>query len=158
LLPAHSYHCSTRQSSGISEGVISKLSRLAGADAAHVGTIDTGCYAQEAWHPALVGLRAKLQKIRPAFTVGEGDLTIANVSPNIRSFGPDVMLETCTGILGYPGGPYKGAQAFRAIVKNITFDMNEDEAHTKIMDLAQRDPNIRQGLQHYHYSPKTTIK
>jgi ribulose 1,5-bisphosphate carboxylase large subunit-like protein len=146
----------SRQSSGISEGVISKLSRLAGADAAHVGTIDTGCYAQEAWHPSLVGLRAKLHKIRPAFTVGEGDLTIVNVWENIHIFGPDVMLETCTGILGYPGGPLKGAQAFRTIVKNVTFDMNADEAHAKIMDLAQHDSNIRQGLQHYRYSPKNT--
>lgn len=143
------------QPTGISAAVISKLSRLAGADAIHAGTSSSECFGPEAWSSAILSFRSGFHQLLPGcFAVAEGDITIADVWDNIYSLGPDVMLEACSGILEYPGGPFKGAQAFRTLVENLSHRMSLDEAHNKIMEIADRDPIVRQGLDYYNYQPK----
>ena len=144
------------QPNGLSASITSKLCRLAGADAIHAGTSSSECYGPEAWGRAILALRSRedpYQKLRGCFAVAEGDVTIADVWANIYSLGPDVILEICSGILEYPGGPYKGAQAFRTLVENLSHRMNPSEAHNKIMEIANRDPVVREGLGYYGYQP-----
>jgi len=142
-------------STGMSEALVSKLSRIAGADGVHLGSVAAGCFAQESWHPAIIALQSDLQNIRPSFVVVEGDITLANAWENISVFGPDVMLETSSGILGYPGGARKGADAFRMLVENIPCSLSSVEAHEKLMELARRDRLVEQALAYFGYSPKT---
>jgi ribulose 1,5-bisphosphate carboxylase large subunit-like protein len=91
--------------------------------------------------------------MKPCFAVAEGDLTISDVWDNIYSLGPDVMLEVCSGILNYPGGPYDGAQAFLTLVENLSHRMSHEEGHDKIMEIASRDAIVRQGLDSFGYQP-----
>lgn len=144
------------QPNGLSACITSKLCRLAGADAIHAGTSSSECFGPEAWGPAILALRSRnnpYQNLQGCFAVAEGDVTIADVWANIFSLGPDVILEICSGILEYPGGPYKGAQAFRTLVENLSHRMSPREAHNKIMEIANRDSVVREGLEHYGYQP-----
>jgi 2,3-diketo-5-methylthiopentyl-1-phosphate enolase len=140
---------------GISETVISKLSRLAGADGVHAGTSAAECYGQDPWGSSIYALTRPWRNLSGCFAVAEGDLTVANVWENIHSLGPDVILEACTGILGYPGSPRDGAKAFRLLVSNLTFDMEESEARETIHRLRKAKGNafLDKGLNHFEYDP-----
>lgn len=138
---------------GVTEAVISKLSRLAGADAVHLGTIDAGCFAQESWNPAILTLHSSLNNVKRSFIVTEGNLDVANLCDNILTFGSDVMLETCHGIISYPGGAFNGAKAFRLLVQTIAPDMTSREAHKTIIHLAQKEDVLLDGLEYFGYSP-----
>ena len=136
---------------GISEEVFTLLTRLAGTDAAHVGTSGTDCAAKEAWGPAVVALRQPLHHVRRCFSVAEGDLTIASVWDNLFSLGNDFMIETCSGIMDYPSGPARGAHAFREMLGTLNYRMTREEAHDRIMDLARKYKDIREALEYYKY-------
>lgn len=142
---------------GVSEGVMAFLGRLVGADAAHVGTSGTDCAAKDAWGPAVNSLRSKVVGIKPCFSVAEGDLTIADIWANVYSLGTDFILETCTGIFNYPGGPANGAYAFRKIIDELNFQLHPSEAHNRIMDLARADSVIKAGLDFYDYKPLESV-
>jgi len=138
---------------GASEELMALLGRLVGTDGGHVGTSGTDCAAKDAWGPAVMSLRTKLHGIKPCFSIAEGDLTIADIWANIYSLGSDFMIETCTGIFNYPGGPENGAYAFRKLLEEINYRMHPSQAHNRIMDLAQADPIIKSGLEFYDYKP-----
>lgn len=139
-------------STGISEAVIAKLSRLAGTDGYHLGSIDTGCFIQEFSHPAIIALQSKLYEIKPTMIVIQGDITIANAWQNISVFGPNIIMESCNGILGYPGGARNGAQALRKLVDAVPYSMTPVEAHEKIIELGLQDKSFGQGLNYYGYN------
>jgi ribulose 1,5-bisphosphate carboxylase large subunit-like protein len=141
------------QTIGVASKVTSKISRMAGIDAIHAGTSSSECFGPEAWGPAILAFRSGFSHMKPCFAVAEGDLTISDVWDNIYSLGPDVMLEVCSGILNYPGGPYDGAQAFLTLVENLSHRMSHEEGHDKIMEIASRDAIVRQGLDSFGYQP-----
>jgi ribulose 1,5-bisphosphate carboxylase large subunit-like protein len=136
---------------GISETVISKLSRLAGADGVHAGTSASECYGATAWGPATRALRAKFHHLYPCFAVAEGDLNLANIWENIKSLGRDVLLEPTSGILGVPGGPRAAAKAFRTLSAAVYPEMSDDEAHETITRTAKSISGMRQILDSHDY-------
>ena len=138
---------------GVSEAVISKISRLAGADGVHLGTVNSGCFAQDSWDPALVTLRAPLNNIISSMAVIEGGVTLANVCENIATFGPDVMVEICNGIMNYPGGPAKGASAFRILFESTSFCESLKEVNETVLEIARKDRNFSHGLEYFGYKP-----
>jgi ribulose 1,5-bisphosphate carboxylase large subunit-like protein len=137
---------------GMSEAVVAKLSRLAGADAVHTGTSASECYGEDAWGPASRSLSQKLYAIKPAMPVAEGDLNVANLWDNIRSLGADLLLEATSGIINFPGGPGRGAEAFRLMVETVRPDMSSEEAHERIQGLMKRNRHVREGLKIFEYS------
>lgn len=146
------------QPNGVSSGVIAKLCRLAGVDAIHCGTSSSECYGPEAFGPAILALSSGLGKItQKSFAVGEGDVTIADVWDNIYSLGQDLMLEVCSGILGFPTGPRNGAHAFRKIMEELNYKLHPNDAHQKLMEIAGRDESVKSGLEYYGYQPKLKL-
>jgi ribulose 1,5-bisphosphate carboxylase large subunit-like protein len=142
---------------GISETVISKLSRLAGADAVHAGTSASECYGADAWGPAIQALRNPFFGKEPCFAVAEGDLNIANLWDNIRSLGRDVLLEPTSGILAAPGGPRNAATVFRQLAERLSDDMNEADAAKVIEKFAKanRQLGVDKMLDHFGYGKRT---
>jgi len=138
---------------GVSETVVSKLSRIAGADAVHAGTSASECYGGDAWGPATRALRNNFFGMKPAFAVAEGDLNIANLWENIRSLGGDVILEPTSGILAAPGGPRKAAEIFRELAVRLSDDMSEDQAAKTIEKFARDKAALGVGemLDHFGY-------
>jgi ribulose-bisphosphate carboxylase large chain len=149
---AISHHVTT----GISEVVITKICRMIGTDGIHAGTSDSECYGQDAWGPSVLALGAKLHHLLPCCAVAEGDLNVADIWANVLSLGPDVLLEPTSGVLGYPGGPRKGAAAFRSIVEALNADMTSEEATEVIVKLCHNDSNVRVGMDHYGFDPDKT--
>lgn len=141
----------TDRSTGVSEAIISTFSRIAGADGVHVGTANSGCYAQDVWDPAIVALRSPLHNIKPSFPVAGDELTVKNLWDSIVSLAPDVLVETSTGILGYPQGPGKAAHALRALATEIIPEMSDEEIDEKVIEIAQRDSIVRDVLTYYEY-------
>jgi ribulose 1,5-bisphosphate carboxylase large subunit-like protein len=139
---------------GMSEAVIAKLSRVAGADAVHTGTSASECYGEEAWSPASRSLSQDLHTLRPSMAVAEGDLTVANLWDNISSLGKDLLIEPTSGIINYPAGPGKGAEAFRILVDQLDSDMPNEEAHKKIASLASKIRHLGDALSYFGYSPE----
>jgi ribulose-bisphosphate carboxylase large chain len=138
---------------GISEVVISKLCRLAGADGVHAGTCDSECYGQNVWGPSILALTAKLHHLQPVCAVAEGDITVVDVWANIQSLGSGLLLEPCSGVLAYPDGPRKGAAAFRALVEVLHADMVNEEATQATIELSKHDANVRNALEYYGFKP-----
>ena len=142
---------------GCSETVISKLSRLAGADGVHAGTTASECYGEAAWGPATRALRAGFYDLKPSFAVAEGDLNAANLWENIKTLGRDVMLEPTSGIVGIPGGAKLAAKAFRTLAERLDPDMTDDQAHRTIMDTAKRVRGLADILKFHGYQPTKPI-
>lgn len=138
---------------GLSETVISKLSRLAGADAVHAGTSASECYGTDAWGPATRALQNHFFGKAPCFAVAEGDLNIANLWENIFSLGTNVILEPTSGILAAPGGSRNAATVFRELAERLSDDMSEVEAKRTIEDYAlKRKPlGVQKMLDHFGY-------
>lgn len=141
---------------GMSEAVIAKLSRVAGVDAVHTGTSASECYGEDAWGPAYRSLRHPLHGLKEVMAVAEGDLTVANVWENIKSLGSDLLIEATSGIINYPGGPKKGAAAFRLLANELRQEMGDALAHQTIENLSKRDNSLKAGLKMFKYSPSKT--
>lgn len=142
-----------KKPTGMSEAVISKISRLAGADAVHAGTSASECYGEEAWGPAVQALNVPTGML-PCFAVAEGDLTVANLWENIQSLSLDVLIEPTVGIYNYPGGPGKGAESFRKLLNMLKPNMSAEEAREVISRLSTRDKSLAAGLRYFGWSPK----
>lgn len=138
---------------GISEAIVSKISRLAGADAIHTGTSASECYSEDAWGPASRSLSQRLFHIKPSMAVAEGDLNIANLWENIRSLGTDLLIEATSGIINYPGGPKAGATALRLLAEELKPEMGEQLARSKIEEMLKNHKEIKIGLKFFGYSP-----
>ena len=67
------------------------------------------------------------------------------------------MIKPCGGLIDYPGGPRKGAYAFRSLLENLNSRMSHREAHNKIMEIASKDAIVRDGLDYYGYKPKLSL-
>ncbi|TFF36200.1 RuBisCO large subunit C-terminal-like domain-containing protein [Mucilaginibacter psychrotolerans] len=136
---------------GISEAVISKISRLIGADAVHTGTSASECYGEDAWGAPSRAIKDNFFHIKASMPVAEGDLNIVNLSENIRSLGKHILLEPTTGIINYPGGPKIGAKAFKLFACEIHPEMSDQEVKNKVLELRNKHGFIRDGLNAFDY-------
>lgn len=146
---------STTYPTGMAEAVLAKLCRLAGVDAVHTGTSASECYGEDAWGPAYRALIQSLHGIPTSMPVAEGDLTVVNLWENIRSLGRDLLVEPTSGIINYPGGPGKGAAAFRILAETLMPEMTPQAAHAAIQQLAsKRNSILKDGLRFFGYDPR----
>ena len=144
-------HSAGPKASGISETIVSKLSRLAGADAVHAGTSDCDCYADAEWGPAIAALKLPYHGMASCFTVAEGDINLANIWPNMKSAGNDLILEPTTGILNYPEGPREGAALFRLFAEEMDPKMSPKEAHEFVKEVAKNKRMLGQHLEELNF-------
>lgn len=146
------------QLTGMSEVVISELSRIAGADAVNSGIVGSVWYNSEAEPQSLSNLRKPFGNLKASFPVVAGGLTIANLLPNLHDHGSDVILQAGGGIMGFPSGPKYGASAFRKIVDNFHIGMSRYESEKMLIDLGKKDKKIQTALTQYGFSPQYCIK
>lgn len=135
-----------RRPTGVSDALIAKLSRLVGGDAIHAGISSSAWYHNDAWGTPIIAIRSPLHSLRPSLAVAAGGLNVGNLWDNIRSLGPDVVLEAGTGLLGYPGGPRQAATAFRRLVNALRSDMKDDDARETIAKIAAKDTVLEREL------------
>jgi len=155
-----------KHKTGLSEAIVAKLSRLAGADAIHTGTSSAECYGEYAWGVPFRELSARMPKISTCFAVAEGDLTIANLWENIRSLGLDCIIEPTTGVLNYPdgksgGNPRLGAQAFLHLINefakqyiNHGLSETERQAQNILFAAGKKHRYIRDGLEYFGWKKR----
>lgn len=135
---------------GISEQVIAKLSRYAGADGVHIGIAEGEWYEVEASSRRAVPLDAQIGSIAPSTPVVAGGLSVENVWRNIKILGSDMIMEAGRGILGYPaGGPREGAEALRVLLERLSSEMTQQEAEQIIAETADDLPHIKKAFDHY---------
>ena len=116
---------------GISMLTISKLSRLAGVDQLHIGTVVgkmegsseevMGCEIEiedRVAHPnkKIHSLEQRWYNIKPTFAVCSGGLHPGLVPELIKLMGKNIIIQMGGGIHGHPQGTLKGAQAARQAV------------------------------------------
>ena len=98
---------------GVSMAVFSKLVRMCGGDALHIGTFGVGKMKSSAAEDlanqrACVGPELPYEKVMP---VCSGGMHPALIEPLVRITGTDVQIQAGGGVAGHPGGVRAGARA-----------------------------------------------
>ncbi len=140
-----------KTASGMSSATISRLSRLAGADAVHAGISSAEWFSNEAWGPSITSLSCKLGKLQPSMPVAAGGFSIANTWDNVRDLGVDSMLEAGSGVFASFGGPRDACKGIRILLEELTPEMNDEEAKKTIQDLAKKYNHIKADLNQFGY-------
>ncbi|WP_105973596.1 RuBisCO large subunit C-terminal-like domain-containing protein [Streptomyces geranii] len=134
---------------GIDEQVISKLSRLAGADAVHTGTTGAECF-DVSWGDANRTLAQPIaivgKTIPPSFCVAEGDLQMINVWPNMRELGRDTIFEVRSAILGAGNSVREKTKRFIDLLERLTVVSDDREALQVYRRIAQTDEDLQRDL------------
>lgn len=103
---------------GVSMQVFSKLVRMCGGDALHVGTFGVGkmkgtSTEDLANQRACVGPELPYERVMP---VCSGGMHPALIEPLMKITGPDVQIQAGGGVAGHPGGVRGGARAMAQAV------------------------------------------
>ncbi|MFF5308792.1 RuBisCO large subunit C-terminal-like domain-containing protein [Streptomyces massasporeus] len=135
---------------GIDEQVISKLSRLAGADAVHTGTTGAECF-DVSWGDANRTLAQPIStrqgRIPASFCVAEGDLQMMNAWPNIRELGPDTIFEVRSALLGSGRRSVRDkTKRFIELLERLTAVGDNREALQVYRRVAQGDEELQRDL------------
>lgn len=134
---------------GVDEQVISKLSRLAGADAVHTGTTGAECVDIN-WSDAVRALAQPLQmpgrRVPGSFRVAEGDLQMVNIWPNIRELGTDTIFEIHSAILGHAGDARSRTRRFVELLTALVDATDNSSALRMYRTLAAKDRKLREEL------------
>jgi len=98
---------------GVSMAVFSKLVRMCGGDALHIGTFGVGKMKSSAAEDlanqrACVGPELPYEKVMP---VCSGGMHPALIEPLVKITGTDVQIQAGGGVAGHPGGVRAGARA-----------------------------------------------
>ena len=143
-----------QQFAGASEVLISKLSRIAGADGMYSGIVGSSWYSMDIFRASLAALRRPYYDLNRSFPVVAGGLNILNLGENLVAQGPDIILEVGSSIMDYPSGPRNGASAFRTIIENVSPNMSPDELERKLITLGNTHEHVRVGLIKYGFTPR----
>lgn len=99
---------------GIAEHLLSKLTRMAGADAVHAGIEKSDWYAQQPTTGGKSILGTKMHKMHKSFRVIAGGLDAIRLIENWPFVGGDyVMFEAGSSVFSHPNGPAAGVRALK---------------------------------------------
>jgi len=105
---------------GMSMLVLAKLSRLAGIDQLHTGTVVGKMEGEQKEILAINRfLKSKWYKIKPVLPIASGGLHPGMMPKLYRIFGQDVIFNFGGGIHGHPAGSLAGAQAARQALEAV---------------------------------------
>jgi len=141
-------------STGMSEMLLAKLSRVAGADAVYSGILHSSWYSPDLFRNSLGVLRRPMHRLAPSFPVVAGGLNLLNLWDNIAAQGPDIILQAGSAILGHPKGAQCGAEAFRAVMREVDPELSADQVQRKLSALGRQHEGVRLALQALRFSPK----
>ena len=152
-----------RSNAGFSEPFITKLTRLAGADAIHCGISAADWYGNSPPTGSVSMLDAQLGPIRNCFRVIAGGLNVVNLISNWPYDGENVIFEAGSSIFEHPGGPLKGATALRTAWEIATDqDGSAPEAHlialAQLLKRGETNELIRQALEAANWVPDEQVK
>jgi ribulose-bisphosphate carboxylase large chain len=128
---------------GVSMVVFSKLVRMCGGDALHVGTFGVGKMkgnpAEDlANQEACVGKELPYKRVMP---VCSGGMHPALIEPLVKITGLDVQIQAGGGVAGHPGGVRGGAkamaQAVDAAFENVPFN-EYAKTHKELREAMQK--------------------
>lgn len=139
---------------GVSETVVSLLSRLAGADGVYSGISGALWYSPDALRGSFNALRSGFWGKRQTMAVVAGGLNIVNMWPNIALMGSEIMLQAGSSILGYSRGPREMAYAMRLILDNMPHTLSDEQAEKRLLQLADEHAELARALQFYNYQPR----
>jgi ribulose-bisphosphate carboxylase large chain len=129
---------------GVSMAVFSKLVRMCGGDALHIGTFGVGKMKSSAAEDltsqrACVGPELPYEKVMP---VCSGGMHPALIEPLVKVAGTDVQIQAGGGVAGHPGGVRAGA---RAMVQAV------DAAYQEIplLEYSKSHPDLREAIKRW---------
>jgi ribulose-bisphosphate carboxylase large chain len=96
----------------ISKIVLSKLSRLAGADQINIGSVIVK--DSKKYH-----LEQRYWDLKPCFSFCSGNLNPTNVHELVKILGNNIIIDISDGINNHPGGILKGAMAARQSLEAV---------------------------------------
>ena len=142
----------TGASAGLSEAVVGKLARLAGADAVHGGICAADWYGVAPGQGISIALSGALPPIRPAFRVIAGGLNVFSMLDNWPLDDEPVIFEAGSSIFRHPGGAGAGARAFRKaweVGRKHIRDNEESrtEAKARLVALALKDKDLETAIE-----------
>ncbi|MDD2647110.1 MAG: type III ribulose-bisphosphate carboxylase [Patescibacteria group bacterium] len=138
---------------GIAMSVIAHLSRLAGIDQLHTGTVvgkmegeksevtDIDNLLKEDWGH-FHSLKEDLSKIKPVMPIASGGLHPALTPRLMKILGKDLIINFGGGIHGHPDGTYAGAKAARASVEAAM-------SHIPLEKFAETRPELKVALDYW---------
>lgn len=145
---------------GLSEATLAKLTRLAGADAVHLG-IDKSDWYDAAPGPGAIGVLASpLRKVLPAFRVVAGGLDIVKLVDNWPYDGEDVIFEAGSAVFSHPAGPAAGLKAFKAAFSvaqdsaAATPALSRKRAKKRLLQLAESDRSVKFAIEASGWQPE----
>ncbi len=113
---------------GLTEALVAKLTRLAGADAIHGGIHKSDWYAITPADGAINVLSGNIGGIKPAFRVIAGGLDIPKMMDNWPLDDEPVIFEAGSSVFSHPDGPAAGAQALRTAYEIALEHISGDES------------------------------
>lgn len=142
----------TGASAGLSEAVVGKLARLAGADAVHGGIGSADWYALAPGQGISMALSGGLPPIRQAFRVIAGGLNILSMLDNWPLDAEPVIFEGGSSIFRHPRGAGAGARSFRKaweVGRQYIRDVEDSriDAKAKLVALALKDKDLEAAIE-----------
>lgn len=148
------YAADSLNRAGMDELVVTKLSRLCGADAVHAGTTGSECYDAE-WSESIQALAARVvvnepgedeKLLAPSFRVAEGGLNQLALWKNIRLLGNDTVFEIPAYEFTNAPDPKDVARSWRASADAISSVADPQTAILTYKDLAKTHRPLRDEL------------
>ena len=127
---------------GVSMAVFSKLVRMCGGDALHVGTFGVGKMKSSAAEDlanqrACVGPELPYEKVMP---VCSGGMHPALIEPLVKITGTDVQIQAGGGVAGHPGGVRAGARAMVQAVDAVYQGI-------PLLEYSKSHPDLREAIE-----------
>lgn len=144
----------TKNATGISETVMAKLSRIAGADGVYSGIVGSTWYSDSIFRQSLSALRRPMHTLRESFPIIAGGLSPLNVLDNLSVQGKDVIVQAGSAILRHPSGAKHGAQAFRLIMDSFCPNASTEENDETLSKLGEKHACVREILTAHRFRTK----
>lgn len=138
-----------RGENGIDIYVLMKFARIAGADGMHIGSISgklphlIAGGEDEIKNRALT-LTGKSKNLKPMIPILSGGLHPGNIEWNLKHIGNKVVLQSGSGVLGHPDGPYAGGKAMRELVDGLL-------AGYSTYQISKKNDSVYRALQKWGY-------
>lgn len=147
---------------GMTEGIIAKIARLAGADAVHAGIESVDWYDKAPRSGTASALSGRLGTIRPAFRVVAGGLNVVSLIENWPTNDEPIIFEGGGSIFSHPDGVSGGAfalQRTRQIASEyVTSDpQSKNEALAALLKVANEDKRIENSITSCSWKPTDEV-
>lgn len=111
---------------GLTESLLSKLSRMSGADAVHAGISGSDWYDSNPGIGVRSVLSSPLGEIKPACRVIAGGLDVIRLIENWPFNGEGIIFEAGASVFNHPGGPGAGLKALK-IAREIAIGVADQD-------------------------------